>query len=261
MSSSLPPPFVSVEGLFNTRAVGGYTLTSGQKVKPAVLYRSGEITRITPRGEEELLKLGVRKIFDLRADGEIATFNTPSPGIDGVEIRHTPISRLAKFGPDRIVSLLKQFQENELGTFLTENKDVLEIAGPALNEILTHIRDHPESPCLIHCTAGKDRTGLVVAIILMMLGVDDRDIIADYALTTIGLEPVIPIFVARLSKVKEYLDNEEGTRNMGSSKPEIMAATLKMIREEFGSAETYIKGYTSISEAEISAIKQNLLVQ
>ena len=80
------PPFVQVEGIFNIRDFGaGYPAATG-RVKPLHLFRSGEPTRISPKGIEQLKALGIKKIFDLRADIEIAKYKTATPEIEGVEI-------------------------------------------------------------------------------------------------------------------------------------------------------------------------------
>ena len=80
------PPFVQVEGIFNIRDFGaGYPAATG-RVKSLHLFRSGEPTRISPKGIEQLKSLGIKKIFDLRADIEIAKYKTATPEIEGVEI-------------------------------------------------------------------------------------------------------------------------------------------------------------------------------
>lgn len=92
LSMSLPPPFVDVQGVVNIRAVGGCRTTS-QKVKNSSLFRSGELSRITPAGKEKLLSLGVRKVFDMRSDVEIASYGTTVPVIEGLEIVRIPIAQ------------------------------------------------------------------------------------------------------------------------------------------------------------------------
>ncbi len=80
------PPFVQVEGIFNIRDFGAaYPTATGARVKPLHLFRSGEPTRITARGVEQLKALGITTIFDLRADIEIAKYSTATPAIDGVQ--------------------------------------------------------------------------------------------------------------------------------------------------------------------------------
>ena len=85
-------PFVTIEGIFNVRDFGaGYPTSSGTCVKPLYLFRSGEPSRITPTGIEQLRALGIKKVFDLRADSEIQKYKTATPAIEGVEFVRAPI--------------------------------------------------------------------------------------------------------------------------------------------------------------------------
>jgi len=113
---------------------------------------------------------------------------------------------------------------------------------------------------LIHCTAGKDRTGTIVAVIQMLLGVDDEEIVKDYTLTTIGLAPALPALVERFKAHDVYRDNWEGTVNMSSSKPEWIVAFLSRFREKYGTAEGYVKDQVGLSDEDIEKIRTNLLV-
>ena len=71
--------------------------------------------------------------------------------------------------------------------FARAYREVLEHAGPSYRKILLHIRDKPQRPFVVHCSAGKDRTGVIVALILSLLGVDDETVAVEYELTEIGL--------------------------------------------------------------------------
>ena len=90
------PPFVAVEGVINIRDFGGYpsALQPGAVVRPRALFRAGEPNRISARGVEALRGLGVRTVFDLRADAEIAGFQTASGGIEGVRVVRAPVAAL-----------------------------------------------------------------------------------------------------------------------------------------------------------------------
>ena len=81
------PPFVTIEGVFNIRDFGaGYPTSQGNaRVKPLFLFRSGEPSRITSKGIEQLKTYGIKKVFDLRADVEIKKYDTATPEIEGVE--------------------------------------------------------------------------------------------------------------------------------------------------------------------------------
>ncbi|KAF9262667.1 hypothetical protein L218DRAFT_960147 [Marasmius fiardii PR-910] len=256
------PPFVSIEGLYNVRAVGGYSLSSEPRsvVKPAILYRSGDPSRITEKGKEQLLSLGIRHIFDFRHDSEIAGYGFKILEIPNVHVVQAPVSQLKAFDPATLTQLMSQFETNEIQTFIRIYTEILE--APAFEKIFRHMIERPDEPCLIHCTAGKDRTGVFVALVLMVLGVNDQDIIDDYSLTTYGLEPLIPLLKEKVLKLnKAYRDNLIGTQNMGSSKPETMAAALQMIRQKYGGVEEYLKSHTSLSDSDIRQLRENFVVR
>ncbi|KAH7912036.1 protein-tyrosine phosphatase-like protein [Hygrophoropsis aurantiaca] len=261
MAAHTLPPFVNVDGVINFRDFGGFpTSKSGVTVKSGVLFRSGEITRVTETGKEALRTLGVRKIFDFRTDGEIKDYNTATRLIDGVEIVRAPIIGGDWSDAAALTARLKEFETRELETFVVVYGEILTGAGSAYELVLTHLRDRPGEGCLLHCTAGKDRTGIFACLLLMMLGVSDEDIAKEYALTTIGLEPALPMIAARLAKSQVFRDNQQGVINMGSSKAENMLAAIAMIRTKYGGAEGWIKTATTLKDEDIERIRQNLLV-
>ncbi|KAL0575561.1 hypothetical protein V5O48_006405 [Marasmius crinis-equi] len=118
-------------------------------------------------------------------------------------------------------------------------------------------------PCSLYRTvAEKDRTGVLVALVLMLLGVKDQDIIDDYALTTVGLKTLIPILEAKMKTMHVvYQENMQGARSMDSSRPETMAAPLRMIRQEYGGAEGYLKSHTTLNDNNIRMLRGNLIIQ
>jgi len=140
-------------------------------------------------------------------------------------------------------------------------QNTLEIGAPAFEAIFKHFLERPGEACLFHCTAGKDRTGLVAALILMLLGVADADITRDYALTTLGLEPARETLTLRMQNIPVFRDNWQGAFNMGSSKEESMTAILAMIREKYGGAAGYLTAFTSLEEKDLDAIRNNLLIE
>lgn len=257
------PPFVVVDGVVNIRDLGGYdSMHSNGAVKPKAILRSGEMTHITDAGKQQLKELGVRKVFDLRADVEIKRYNALTQVINGVEIIRVPITAKEWADPTLLAARLKAFGEKERETFVVTYTEFLEDGRSAYETIFTYLRDEPNPHCLVHCTAGKDRTGVFACLLLMLLGVDDEVIANDYALTTIGLEPGIEILVERFSAIPVFKENWDGVLNMGSSRAENMIAFMKAFREKYGSVEGYLKVETKLkTEEDIAKIRRNLLVE
>lgn len=136
--------------------------------------------------------------------------------------------------------------------------DILLAAPDAYGKIFRYIASPDVKPCLIHCTAGKDRTGVLVALLKMLVGVEKETIAEEYALTDVGLEHLKPLFTERLLKNPKLEGNAEGVKNMVSSKKENMIATVEMIEKEFGGAEKYMREYCKLDDREIEGLRKNL---
>ncbi|TFY77077.1 hypothetical protein EWM64_g6934 [Hericium alpestre] len=256
------PPFVTVDGIINIRDVGGYpTLSDAQLVtKPAFLFRSGEPTRVSAQGQEQLQALRIRKIFDLRSDGEIHKYKVPPPSIEGVLIVRVPVSQNEAYDPASLANRVKDFSVDAAQAFAKLYAGILSQGGPAFELILRHVIDNPDEPFLVHCTAGKDRTGVFCALYLSLLGVSEEDIATDYTLTEIGLRPMMPMLVARFQKEAIFKDNWETVLKMGSASPETIKATLAIVREEYGGVEGYLKAKANLTDEDLRRIRKNCLV-
>jgi len=138
---------------------------------------------------------------------------------------------------------------------------ILDHAGSAVGAILRHIRDNPTAGCLFHCTAGKDRTGIIAAIVLKLAGVDDNAIAEDYALTRVGREQNRQIIMARLSKEPLFASNNEAALNMFTCRSGTMTAFLELLHNKYGGAEGYVKLYAKLSDEDVATIRRNLIVQ
>ncbi|KAF7362497.1 Protein tyrosine serine phosphatase [Mycena venus] len=182
LSALSSPPFVVIEGVINVRTIGGYKADASYIVNPKLVFRSGEVNGITETGKEQLLALGIRRIFDMRTNYEINMYKTASGGIPDVDFIHVPVGKEEAWDPEK---RLKHYEENELEAFVKDAEETLQTAAPALEAIFRPFSREARGamPISLH------RTGLVAALILMLLGVDDADITKDYALTTVGLEP------------------------------------------------------------------------
>ncbi|KAL5511143.1 hypothetical protein ACEPAH_4358 [Sanghuangporus vaninii] len=265
-------PFHTVDGVINFRDFGIPTFPSDNApraneklaevphIRRGVLFRSGEPARLTEKGKATLKELGITTIFDLRSEVEIRKYKSSTPEIEGVRFVHIPVSDSDEYDPMALAARVSRFAKDEKNAFSSLYTGILENGGPAYETILKHLRDRPGEPILVHCTAGKDRTGIFAAIVQLLLGVPDAVIAYDYHLTTYGLAPVLPALVQRFQKESIYRDNWEGFRNMGSAKQETMLATLELIRSKYGSAEGYIRARTSLTDADIERIRQNLLL-
>jgi len=250
------PPFVKVEGVINIRDFGDLLTNDGKtKIRSGFLFRSGELTRLTDSGKVALKSLGIKKIFDLRGAEEINVYRSATDVIDGIDIVHVTFPNLTKYE-----TILKQFESDPEGAFDGIYTEILQYGTIPYRTILHHLRDRPDEPCLIHCTAGKDRTGVIAAVIQMLLGAKNEMIVKDYCLTEVGLQPAIPFLIERFSKIPLFRDNWAGFARSGRCEPQTIENIMKRINEEYGGVEAYVKGDIGLTDEDIAAIRKNLLI-
>lgn len=130
----------------------------------------------------------------------------------------------------------------------------------AYTKIFRRILDLPPpgNAFIIHCTAGKDRTGILGALILSLSGVEDEIIAEEYSLTEKGLGTWLETLVQAV--IKQTKTDEASARRMTGAKKENMAAALKMLRTDFGGADGYLRDHCGFTEKEIEKIKASLVV-
>ncbi len=167
---------VPFERVFNFRDLGGYKTSDGRSVVWNRLFRADDLSRLTEADRERFAQLGIRTVIDLRRPNEVE-IDGRIPQYDGFSYRHVhlihPLWPRAEFrdAADRVRYVIERYRE--LSTEAT--------AG--IGEAMRLIADADTSPLVFHCIAGKDRTGVVAALTLTLLGVADDDVADDYALS------------------------------------------------------------------------------
>jgi protein tyrosine/serine phosphatase len=222
------------EGVINARDSGGLR-GSGGVIRRGALVRSDVLNGLTPRGVEELTAHGVRTVVDIRAEDEVAEDWARYPFRDhpivGYLNRSFTAGR-AEAMRDQVRAAYREARSREQINRLDLNTHQGGIAA-----IVAAIADAPPGGVLVHCHAGKDRTGLVVALILAALGVADDDIADDYALSQLVLDQLLADWLA-------YMGARESDREwlaaLADPRREAMLDTLAYLRERYGSSEAYL---------------------
>jgi protein-tyrosine phosphatase len=216
---------VAVAGTFNIRDLGGYASREGQ-TRWRRLLRADGLHRLDAVGMAMLADEGVRTVIDLRRDHELESH--PNPFRDNPAVAYHNVSLFEALDPTAMTGgdvLLDLY----LAALATRH-------GP-IAQVLTLIADAPEGIVLFHCTAGKDRTGLIAALILALAGVETAVIVEDYALTGPMIAPLLETFIAdaiaRGSDVEAF-------RPLLACDPQTMAATLAFLIDNHGSVEAYL---------------------
>lgn len=165
---------IKLDGSYNFRDIGGYAGADGRTVRWQRVFRSDGLAFLTESDLATLQPLGVTTLIDLRTIHELEQTG-PSPLIDahGVRHRHHPFID-DPVHPDRL---------NELPDLPQLYAGLIETGAETIRGVFEALADDTAYPAVVHCTAGKDRTGIVISLLLRTLGVDDETIVTDYALT------------------------------------------------------------------------------
>jgi protein-tyrosine phosphatase len=195
-------------------------------VRPLRLLRSARLNRLTDEDRAWLASIGLRTVIDLRQPFEIAAWP----------------DALGTLAVERVNVAPSLASEGE-GTFFDLYLSWLDGSAEAFAGAVT-ARARPDAlPALVHCTAGKDRTGLVVAMVLDVLGVDEKTILADYL------------------ESNERLSEDPGDVTFQYPiNAELMTGSLTHVRERFGSVEGYLLA-NGVTAEELSALRENLLAE
>ncbi|TVY75902.1 Tyrosine-protein phosphatase, partial [Lachnellula suecica] len=269
--ASLPsPPFLSISGIPNFRDLGGYPITASpaHSVKRSIIYRCGEPSLVKEDGIKTMQKLGITHMYDLRSEPELQRNRDAGRGDvvewEGCERVFVPVFRNEDYSPEGLAVRLKDYASNDAEGFTRAYADILKNAPDSYRTILLHIANDPEKPLIVHCTAGKDRTGVICALILSLCGVDDETVAQEYSLTEIGLstewkEGVI----AHLMENPVLKNNKEGAWNLISARDRAasMRSTLRLIKETYGGAEGYVTDKCGLTKEQVEQIRANLIVE
>jgi protein-tyrosine phosphatase len=225
-------------GVFNLRDVGGYPVDGGGTVRWRTLFRSDALHRLDPGGVAELAGLGLRTVIDLRTQPEADVARSPVGG----RVIHVPVVTDLQDLPLDLRGLYRHF---------------LEEGGAQIAAAVAELCGDGAMPALVHCTAGKDRTGVVIALVLAVLGAPDEVIAADYALSAGFLEPGHTPVVGEL-RASTGLDGELIGALLGSP-PELIVDVLDMVRERAGSVDGYLRGH-GLAAAALDRLRAALIV-
>lgn len=230
---------IDVEGVFNVRDVGGIEALDG-RIRRGRLLRSGNLVDATPAGVAELERR-VAHIVDLRDGQEVAS--APS-ATKAIATTHLPL-----FLGSVTSFFTEDFSLDEM------YRQLLEESGERLADAIRIIAAGEAT--LVHCTVGKDRTGVTIALALAAVGADREAIIADYALT----ESQLP--QERNRRITAFLQSQHPEAQHAValatlSPAEVMRGVLGEIDERWGSAAGYLLAH-GMTDAELGALRDALV--
>jgi len=218
---------LKLQGAYNIRDLGGYAVTGGGATQWGRLLRADGLHRLAPSEAKTLADHGLATVIDLRRASELHEQPNPFARFDGVAYHH--VSLFDKLAPLELVGSANLLYDLYC--------IALRERGAAFAEVLRLIADAPDGIVLFHCTAGKDRTGLIAAMLLLIAGVDDETILADYAMTGPLIEPLLEDLIhhARSRGI-----DVEAFRPLLACEPATMAATLVELEGAHGGVQPYL---------------------
>ncbi len=247
--------FVPLEGSLNTRDAGGYVTESGQTVRTGIFYRSGHFSRLTDADLETLEVLGIQTVVDLREPRRAASYPNRLP--ETVTLLHMPI-----YDDTKPLHLELLFNRKAIDDrFSSYYIEYLEIWGHRMQGVFELLADGTNTPMVIHCSNGKDRVGVITALLLELLGVPRDVIVSDFLLSNLHLEEALESFIVH--EEGRYIlwlgiPREDLHALMGVN-PQWLTGALEYMDDVYGSVENYLTQRVGLDEATLEAIRRRML--
>ena len=261
-----------MDGLVNLRDVGGIPTADGHEVAPGRLLRSDNLQDLSEDDVAALLEHGLTDVVDLRSDFE-AENEGPGPLTGHPEVSIHQLSLFREWrdgvGEEKPAEELEEAGRPEAlpGEALpwVDLEPSVEIGNPTASHYLSYLVERPDSvlaalrviagapgATLVHCAAGKDRTGTIVALALSLVGADREAVIADYAASSERMQAIVD----RLMTTRTYADNlRDRPLSSHLTHPETMRVLLEHVDAEFGGVQPLLArlGWTEEDTARLRA--------
>jgi protein-tyrosine phosphatase len=246
---------IDLEGPANFRDLGGYENRDGRSVRLGQVYRSDSISYMTDFDVRHCVdELGIHTVIDLRAGHEVHQFSHGPLEAAGVRFVHRPV-----VDETRREHIVRDpgAPPPELMSPAAIYLMMLERFADRLADVVRIIADPAKHPVVFHCAAGKDRTGIVAALVLGLLGVDDESIVDDYVVTADHM----PLMVRRHRAVaaERGVEAEVGDPHF-AAEAEAMRDVLTGLQERYGGVEPYLLAHGLEPDA-VGTLRTTLLTR
>lgn len=237
----------------NFRDLGGYTTSDGARVKPGQLFRSGYLTDLSSAQKMSLQDLGIARVCDFRSAAERLDKPDPDlPGwqqIDGCQGGNSADSFAA------LSKLAERARAGEAvdwrGLIISSYAKMGQHYAPAFRALFDSLVENPQEPVLFHCTAGKDRTGIAAALVLLALGVTEEQVVADYTMSEMD-----PVSGLETDAYPEELVNQ---RDLQATDSEYIRSALEGIKQDYGSIAIYLRDVMGLTDERMEVLRSALL--
>ena len=244
---------INIPGIQNFRDLGGYSSYPTQKkVHWGMLYRSAEIDKLKPCSRKELKNIGIKTIIDLRSSVEA---NRQSPLQQEFKVIHIPIPtgdmeyilkgvQEQKIKSDTVYRIVEQMNRELINNYTKEYRRIFDI-----------LLDKNNYPVVIHCSSGKGRTGIVSALVLASLGVDEDIIMEDYRLSN----DYFNIPAASRYAYQLPARSQEAITTLFSAREDFLNAAIEEMERRYGDTDTYLQRGIGLTKEERKRLQDILL--
>jgi protein-tyrosine phosphatase len=252
--------WIELEGAVNVRDVGGMPTVDGGETVYRRLLRSENLQDLTADDIALLVdEIGLTTVVDLRSTRELMTEGpAPLDAVDGVQHAHHPVLKEFLDASDTVAAALILDAQKEDSERYPDNLMTGHYLGYLENrpeEVVGALRSIIAAPgaAIVHCAAGKDRTGVIIALALTIAGVERDVIVADYAATNERLDAIIE----RLARSKMYGSVTSKPVRAHTANAETMQAFLEQLDARYGGLPAWLAGQ-GFTDDEAAALRDRL---
>jgi protein-tyrosine phosphatase len=248
--------------LSNFRDAGGLKTTDGRTLRAGVLFRSDELSRLNAEDCVQLRGLGIRLICDLRAPSESQKRRLRLPDAS-IRVVNIPLHERAIQDGNRqklLGFLFRKTGGDQFRVFIRDYYHHLAFEQTArLGQVITLLAEEQSLPVLIHCTAGRDRTGLVVALLQLLVGVRYEAVMEDYLRTNESFGPRMEKFIRVMRAMTLFQVSPERMRLIMRAHPDFLNEVHDTLLKRYGSVEAYLREACGIAPETLRKLKDRLL--
>jgi protein-tyrosine phosphatase len=232
---------LALEAAYNFRDLGGYPTADGRVTKWRTLFRADGLHRLTEADLRVMRDIGLRTVVDLRTADELIERGRFPLNAHPVGYHHVSLMDVI-WDPGQAPA---ESSGAPVADFLLERYiEMIDGAGQRIGDVFAILSDPAALPAVFHCAAGKDRTGILAALLLSSLGVVDDDVVADYALTGEAVPRMLAAWKAAAAANPLAGGEVPATPAPAAflaAEPDAMARLLELIRAVHGSTRDYVR--------------------